>query len=138
MLTIQELHRALGGNILRGKNGPEVLCPGPGHSREDRSLSVTISGGGDDIIVHSFAGDDPIVCKDYVRDKIGLRRGRMVIRGQNAPLQRFTTIPMRADSFYFRLSAMRLRTSGSGGLMGAADGYQISTVCAAFRIACPS
>jgi DNA-binding MarR family transcriptional regulator len=73
MLTIQELHRALGGNILRGKNGPEVLCPGPGHSREDRSLSVTISGGGDDIIVHSFAGDDPIVCKDYVRDKIGLR-----------------------------------------------------------------
>jgi hypothetical protein len=97
MLTIQELHRALGGNISRGKNGPEVLCPGPGHSREDRSLSVTISGGGNDIVVHSFAGDDPIVCKDYVRDKIGLRfqprpNGHSQPNGHSRPERTLTKI----------------------------------------------
>lgn len=39
-ITVQDLQRALGGVISRGKNGPQVLCPGPGHSSEDRSLAV--------------------------------------------------------------------------------------------------
>jgi Protein of unknown function (DUF3987) len=49
-----------------------VLAPGPGHSATDRSLSVKISDSRDDIVVHSFAGDDPIECKKYVREKCGL------------------------------------------------------------------
>jgi hypothetical protein len=24
------------------------------------------------LVVHSFAGDDPIACKDYIREKAGL------------------------------------------------------------------
>ena len=61
----------LGGDVT-GRNSCNV--PGPGHSRKDRSLSITIdprAPGG--LLVNSFAsGDDPLVCKDYVRNAIGL------------------------------------------------------------------
>lgn len=61
--------RALGGEVSRGG----ILCPGPNHSPADRSLSVRFSpsapGG---FVVHSFAGDDPIACKDYVRQRLAL------------------------------------------------------------------
>jgi putative DNA primase/helicase len=60
---------ALGGEIC----GKGVLCPGPGHSPRDRSLSVTSSvTAPDGFIVHSFAGDDSLACKDYVRRRLGL------------------------------------------------------------------
>ena len=72
-VSVEELHHALGGEISRGKNGPQVLCPGPGHSHHDRSLAVTPAYNADGgFVVHSFAGDDPIVCKDHVRQKLGL------------------------------------------------------------------
>jgi hypothetical protein len=54
-------------------SGGQVLCPGPGHSAKDRSLSITpddAAPGG--FLAHSFAGDDPIVCKDFARQKLGL------------------------------------------------------------------
>ncbi len=61
--------RALGG-IVSGRN---VMAPGPGHSRTDRSLSIKIeSAAPDGFIVHSFAGDSPIECRDYVRAALGL------------------------------------------------------------------
>ena len=60
---------ALGGTV----SGASVLCPGPGHSRADRSLSVMPSGAAPDgFLVHSHAGDDPLACKDYVRARLGL------------------------------------------------------------------
>jgi hypothetical protein len=69
MIDIRAIARALGGEIHNG----EVLAPGPGHSATDRSLSVKpdkdAPGG---FVVHSFTGDDPIQCKDYVREKLGL------------------------------------------------------------------
>src|SRR5579862_3420628 len=71
-ITVQELQRALGGDITRGNNGPQVLSPGPGHSEEDRSLAISPADNADGFIVHSHAGDDPIACKDYVRQKLGL------------------------------------------------------------------
>ena len=47
--------------------------PGPGHSPKDRSLSVKIdTDAPDGFVVHSFSGDDPIVCRDYVRERLGL------------------------------------------------------------------
>ncbi|WP_025032476.1 toprim domain-containing protein [Bradyrhizobium sp. DOA9] len=62
--------RALGGDVV-GRN--RVQAPGPGHSRKDRSLSVKLEpDAADGFLVHSFAGDDPIVCKDYVRRALGL------------------------------------------------------------------
>jgi putative DNA primase/helicase len=68
-MDLRSIAAALGGEV----SGRHVLCPGPGHSRNDRSLSVKIepnAPGG--LLVHSFCGDDPITCKDYVRSKVGL------------------------------------------------------------------
>jgi 5S rRNA maturation endonuclease (ribonuclease M5) len=66
---LQSLARALGGEV----SGGQVLAPGPGHSASDRSLSVKLDAGAPDgFVVHSFAGDDPIQSKDYVRGKVGL------------------------------------------------------------------
>ena len=68
-LTLQSVARALGGVVSNG----EVLAPGPGHSRIDKSLSVKLDPvAPDGFIVHSFANDDPIECRDYVREKCGL------------------------------------------------------------------
>ena len=66
---LEALARALGGVV----NGGQVLAPGPGHSATDRSLSIKLdSGAPDGFLVHSFAADDAILCRDYVREKIGL------------------------------------------------------------------
>jgi putative DNA primase/helicase len=54
-------------------SGNSVRAPGPGHSARDRSLSVTPSiASPNGFLVHSFAGDDSIVCLDYVRARLGL------------------------------------------------------------------
>jgi 5S rRNA maturation endonuclease (ribonuclease M5) len=51
----------------------EVLCPGPGHSSDDRSLSVKPDPTAPDgFLYHSFSGDDPIRCRDHVRIALGL------------------------------------------------------------------
>ena len=68
-LNLQSLAAALGGEV----NGGQVAAPGPQHSANDRSLSVKLDAnapGG--FVVHSFAGDDPIGCRDHVRTKLGL------------------------------------------------------------------
>jgi hypothetical protein len=67
---MSELHtwaKLLGGHVA----GLEVLCPGPGHSATDRSLSVepSLTNGG--FVVNSFSGDDPITCRDHVRKLLG-------------------------------------------------------------------
>ncbi len=69
MITLEQIARALGGQV----SGGQVLAPGPGQSARDRSLSIKIdetapSG----FVVHSFSGDDPIRCKDFLREKLGL------------------------------------------------------------------
>jgi AAA domain len=70
MIDLRSLQRALGGEISDG----QLRCPGPGHSAIDRSLSVKIdSNAPDGFLVHTFSpADDPIACKDYVREKLGL------------------------------------------------------------------
>jgi putative DNA primase/helicase len=66
---LRSLARALGGEV----SGRQALAPGPGHSHRDRSLSICIEPNAPDgFIVHSFAGDDPLVCKDYIRERLGL------------------------------------------------------------------
>lgn len=67
---LEDFAARLEGDVA-GRDG--VLCPGPGHSRRDRSLSVRFdSTVPDGFIVHSFAGDDPISCRDHVRRCLGL------------------------------------------------------------------
>ncbi len=48
-----------------------VLCPGPGHSRRDRSLKVKFKSDGT-FTVTSFAGDNWQACKDFIRDRLGI------------------------------------------------------------------
>src|SRR5262249_26729067 len=46
---------------------------GSGQSPRDRSLSIKIDPAAPEgFLVHSFAGDDPIVCRDHVRGVLGL------------------------------------------------------------------
>ena len=69
LLTPHEIARALGGEVCGG----QVRAPGPGHGFKDRSLSIKVDESAPDgFLVHSFAGDDAICCKDYVREKVGL------------------------------------------------------------------
>jgi hypothetical protein len=68
--TIEKIAESLGGDVL---DDGQVLAPGPGHSAKDRSLLIKLdSSASDGFMVHSFAGDDPIKCRDHVRAKLGL------------------------------------------------------------------
>ena len=84
--ALQSLARALGGNI----SGSSVLCPGPGHSAKDRSLSVTPSlASPTGFIVHSHAGDDWRNCRDHVASLLGMRGIRSApLRSQPATSNR--------------------------------------------------
>lgn len=68
MMDLRTAARLLGGEVVnRG-----IVCPGPGHSRQDRSLSILFDGsapGG--FTLHSHAGDDFGACRDYVRERLG-------------------------------------------------------------------
>jgi RecA-family ATPase len=69
MLSLRQIANALGGDI----RNDQVLAPGPGHSRADRSLAIWLAPDSpDQFTVHSFAGDDPIQCKDFVRQRLNL------------------------------------------------------------------
>lgn len=61
--------QALGGTV----SGSGVICPGPGHSTRDRSLSVTLSAASPDgFVVYSHSGDDWSTCRNHVRARLGL------------------------------------------------------------------
>lgn len=61
--------KQLGGDVT--PNG--VVCPGPGHSARDRSLSVRFDPDAPEgFIVHSFTDDDAIACRDHVRSRLSL------------------------------------------------------------------
>ncbi|MBR0882709.1 putative DNA primase/helicase [Bradyrhizobium japonicum] len=66
--SLKSIAHALGGDAVGNRY---VLCPGPGHSRRDRSLKVRFKSDGT-FTVTSFAGDDWRTCKDFIRDKLGL------------------------------------------------------------------
>ena len=70
MLDLKNIALALGGEI----RGDEVLAPGPGHSRRDRSLCIKLAPSAPDgFLIHSFSpADDALTCKDHVRAKLGL------------------------------------------------------------------
>ena len=55
---------------------PEARCDKP-CPRIDRSLSIKVDPASPDgFVVHSFAGDSPIECRDYVRAALGLDTSR--------------------------------------------------------------
>jgi hypothetical protein len=68
-LSLKEAARRLNGEI----SGDQILCPGPNHSPKDRSLSVKLTSAvKSGFVVYSYSGDDPMVCRDYVAEKLGL------------------------------------------------------------------
>ncbi|MET4687397.1 AAA family ATPase [Sinorhizobium fredii] len=68
-LDAKIIARALGG-IARGN---QISAPAPGHSRKDDSLSVLIDPyAPEGFVINSFAGEDAIALRDYVREKAGL------------------------------------------------------------------
>ena len=70
-MTLREIARSLGGEV----SGSQVLAPGPGHDRRDRSLSIKLfATSPDGCIAHSFACDDWRTCRDYVRERLGIAR----------------------------------------------------------------
>lgn len=91
-MTPREAAHRLGGDVA----GPRtVLCPGPGHSKRDRSLSVTFETRGD-FIVYSHAGDDWQSCRDHVRALLGL--GRWEPRGEDRPATQPRPMPAADDN----------------------------------------
>jgi putative DNA primase/helicase len=94
--------RALGGNV----SGRNVGAPGPGHSRADRSLSIKIEPTAPDgFIVHSFAGDSPIECLDYVRARLGL--GERDRRRRHSPPLASPTVAPEDDAAHRSALALR-------------------------------
>ena len=81
ILSLPQLAHRLGGVV----SGAQVLCPGPNHGPRDRSLCVKLSANAPfGFVVHSFAGDDFQLCRDYVVGRLGIDRS-MPRRGQGAP-----------------------------------------------------
>jgi putative DNA primase/helicase len=69
-LDVRAAARTLGGDVS-GRDS--IVCPGPGHSQRDRSLSVRLVPDSEDgFVVYSHAGDPVPDCKDHVRELLGL------------------------------------------------------------------
>jgi putative DNA primase/helicase len=79
MTDLRSIATALGGTVV----GRQVMCPGPGHSPRDRSLSVTISASNEDgFVAYSHAGDDWRSCRDHVLARLGRGARRAYRRDQ--------------------------------------------------------
>lgn len=75
MNIAQSVFDALGGKRFADMDtsGNKVCIPGPGHGKDDRSLSVRNDPNNPDgFVVNSFAGDDAAACRDHVRGLAGL------------------------------------------------------------------
>lgn len=69
-MSLREVARRLGGDVI---GAHQVVAPGPGHSRKDRSLTIAIrEHAPEGFLVHSHAGDDFRTCRQLVREKCGL------------------------------------------------------------------
>lgn len=84
--SLQQCAAALGGQVV----GQGVLCPGPGHSSRDRSLFVSFIK--DDVLVHSYAGDDWRLCKDHVRRRLGLNHSKWRSSSPDLPPPQFASL----------------------------------------------
>jgi putative DNA primase/helicase len=81
-LDLRSIARVLGGEVV----GAQVLAPGPGHSRRDRSLSVALSATSPDgFLAHSHCGDPWRDCRDHVRERLGLDPNAWKATSENRP-----------------------------------------------------
>lgn len=70
MLDIRTVVAVLGGHVT-GRD--TASCPGPGHSRQDRSLSIKLDPDAPQgFFAYSHCGDDWRDCRQYVAERLGL------------------------------------------------------------------
>ena len=94
-LSQREMARALGGDPL-GRDG--ILAPGPRHSPHDRSLRVWLDlSAPNGFRVHSFAGDDPLACRDHILAMLGLPQWRPDASSPTRPTLRPPRDPGKLD-----------------------------------------
>ena len=67
LLDIRQAARLLGGEAYSRNR---ISCPGPGHGRHDRSLSIIFTDDG--FVCKSFAGDDWKECRDHIKAVLGI------------------------------------------------------------------
>lgn len=79
MMNLHALAKQWGGEVCNG----EILIPGPGHSPNDRSLSVRPSEKG--FLVHSFAGDPIKDCLDHVESLLGGQPIKFDLKQKDTP-----------------------------------------------------
>ena len=130
---------ALGGDV----SGRGVICPGPGHSTRDRSLSVTPSAASPDgFLVQSSAGDDPIACKDYVRTKLDLPEFKPNGHAKPAKKKYFDyrdeTAPSSTRSSGRIITTVAKRSFSNGSRTATADGSGTSMAFVLYLIDCRS
>ena len=92
---------------------------------------------GDDFVVHSFSGDDPIVCKDHVRKKLGLApfTPKSKSNGKDRKAIAATSDYLdEAGNLLFQVVRFPRKLSGSAGQTAMAAGIGNLAMCAA----CPS
>jgi hypothetical protein len=71
LLSLGEFACGLGGEVAGG----QVLAPGPGHSRSDRSMCVKLSPDAPNgFVVFSHSGDDFAICRRHVCERLGPER----------------------------------------------------------------
>ncbi|MBZ9815054.1 toprim domain-containing protein [Mesorhizobium sp. CA7] len=87
-INLKQAATALGGDVT-GRNS--IHCPGPGHSRRDRSLQVTFKPDGT-FICRSFSGDDWKDCRDHVKGALGLSDERRPIAVNDSPQSDHTAL----------------------------------------------
>jgi hypothetical protein len=100
MMDLRSMAAALGGTVQKGKRGLFVLCPGPGHSAEDRSLSVATSAiDPEGFVCSSFASDAWQDCREHIRVRLGLPAfGRERIQPQRERPATPVSAPMSDNS----------------------------------------
>ncbi|MEG9525085.1 MAG: toprim domain-containing protein [Hyphomicrobiales bacterium] len=114
MMDLRSAARALGGEVV----GRGIVCPGPHHSRQDRSLSILFDAaapGG--FTLHSHAGDDFGVCRDHVRDRLGLMEAKaQVAPSASRPIKGGgeTPPPSASDRAAFAVRIWRQAQSAEG------------------------
>jgi hypothetical protein len=125
--SIDEVARIHGGDVHGSGAGRYAMVPGPGHGgAKDRSLRIDLGPQHPDgFLVYSHAGDDAMVCRDYVREKLSLpafsktngkRRSAKRVRATAAPIQDPKPILESSDGMTpdERLEAAMSAKPGSG------------------------
>jgi len=104
--SIAKIAELLGGEV---RGGNQVCAPGPGHSADDRSLSVLIDASAPDgFVVHSFAGDDALLCRDYVRGRLGVppfeakKKANGKAYGWSAPVAEYVYRDARGEPYLLK------------------------------------